>query len=307
MLILYRKGIADEHLAKKAAERGRQSLIERPNGLPKNSRSRSSYSSTSVSTISTNLSRSPRSSTKDTKLQSRGLPLSSTENRGNQKRRRSSTRSSMSYTTCSSFSKQGRNHSRELGRNIRRRRASRSPNSRGRDRNHSRRRPEKKMGGSYKRRRDSVSSSSSHSSASSFERKRRDRSRDENFPTGHHHSSISPDSRGRDRNFYGKRSNRRSRSHSYSRDRSQVARNRQSMTPGAPPQWNGGRNTPKISDALTRDRGYRNDNDRYGGSFRGSNRGNPGTAHFSQPRRKERSLSPFSKRVALTQAMNTSN
>lgn len=296
MLMSHRKGIANELLAKEDIERGRKLGIEGPNGLL-----RSSCSSSSVSTVSTDLSRSHPPSTKDRQPKLRELPLSSIQNRkngGNPKRRRSSTRSSMSSFSGSSFSKLCRNRSREPRRNIRRRRASRSPGSRGRNRHDSRRASFNPIGSVRKLRQNSSYSSSSRSPDSSSERRHR------KFSSGRH-SSLSPDPRGRDRNFQGKRSNRRSRSHSCSRDRSQVARNRQSMTPGAPPQWNGGPKIRKNSVANARNRRYSNDNDRYGGSLRVADRGIPRTSHFTQPPKKERSLSPFSKRVALTQAMNT--
>lgn len=294
----HRKGIADEQFAKEDVERGRKLVIEGPNRSL-----RSSCSSSSVSTVSTDISRSRRPSARDRKPKLRELPLSSIqnrENRGNPKRRRSSTRSSMSYSSEGSFRKHCRNLSREPRRNIRRRRASRSPDSRGRNRHDSRRALINATDRARKLREDS-SYSSSGSPDSSSERRPRGGSRIEKFSSGRH-SSVSPDPRGRDQNFQGKRSNRRSRSHSYSRDRSQVARNRQSMTPSAPPQRNGSSYVRKLSDANTRNRRqrYSNDNDRYGGSLKG-----PRTSHFSQSRRKETSLSPFSKRVALTQAMNT--
>lgn len=293
----HRKGNADEQFAKEDVERGRKLVIEGPNRSP-----RSSYSSSSVSTVSTDNSRSRRPSAKDRKPKLRELPLSSIqhrENRGNPKRRRSSTHSSTSYSSEISFKKHYRNRSREPRRNIRRRRASRSPGSRGRNRHDSRRAIINATDRDRNMRQNSSSSSSSRSPDSSSERRPRGGSRIEKFSSGRR-SSVSPDPRGRDRNFQGKRSNRRSRSHSYSRDRSQVARNRQSMTPSAPPQWKGVSNIRKLSDANTRNRRYSNDNDRYGGSLKG-----PRTSHFPQPRKKERSLSPFSKRVALTQAMNT--
>lgn len=312
MLISYRKGIADEQLAKNEEERGRKRKAgENGHGnvLRKHSRSTSSYSSTSVSTISTNLSRSPHLSAKNKKTKLGDLPLDSAETR---KRRRSSTRSSMSYTSNSSVDKERRELFRDAGRNIRRRRASTSPDHRGRDRNQSRRALERTLNDNHKRRTSSSVSSSSHTSESSFGRRRRDRSINGDFKTSRRRSSISPHPRGRDVNFYGKRSNRRTRSRSYSRDRSSVARNRQSMTPAAPPRWDRGQRTPRHSDELARDRGprYSNDNDRYGSSFRGSDQDNLRTARpirRSQPESKVRSLSPFSKRLALTQAMNMGN
>lgn len=312
MLISYRKGIADEQLAKRKEERGRKRKAGENghrNVIRKRSRSTSSYSTTSVSTISTNLSRSPRFSAKDNKPKLADLSLDSAATR---KRRRSSTHSSMSYTSDSSNDRPRREHSRDAGRNIRRRRASTSPDHRGRDRNQSSRAFERPVDGNHQRRRSSSLSSSRHTSESSFERRRRDRSRNGDSKTSRRRSSISPDPRGSDRNFYGKRSNRRTRSRTYSRDRSRVARNRQSMTPGAPPRWDQGQRTPRHSDDLNRDRGprYSNDNDRYGSSFRGSDQDHPRTTRPMrppQPEPKLRSLSPFSKRLALTQAMNMGN
>ena len=51
---------------------------------------------------------------------------------------------------------------------------------------------------------------------------------------------------------------------------------------------------------------FSDDNDRYDSSFRASEFKDPrsGGTRPPPPPRKERSLSPFSKRVALTQAMN---
>lgn len=217
-----------------------------------------SYSSTSVSTISTRRSRS--SSPLPSKVRRSGAsqgqqkrePLSMSFHNGvDRKRRRRSRSSSLSYTSESSFEKKGRRRTEQLDRNTRRRR-----------------------------------------------------------------SSISPEIRGRDMDYVG---NRRTRSRSDRRDRSQVARNRNSMTPAlhtdgerahVPEPYRASRDQ-----ASMRNRGHRysNDNDRYGSSFR--NQGRPtidqrphsGTEPSrNDPRfqRKERSLSPFSKRLALTQAMN---
>lgn len=312
MLTSRRNGIADEQLAKKEEERGRKRRADgngHRNALGKRSRSISSSSSISVSTISTNLSRSLHVSAKDKKPKPGVLPLDSAETR---KRRRSSSRSSMSYTSDSSDDKQVREHSKDPGRNIRRRRASTSPDHRGRDRNQSNRAFGRHLDGNHRRRRSSSMSSSSYSSESSFERRRRDRSINRDFKTSRHRSSMSPDPRERERTFYGKRSNRRTRSRSYSRDRSRVARNRQSMTPGAPSRWDRGQRTPRHSDDFNRDRRpqYSTDNDRYGSSFRASDQDNPRNTRpmrHSQPEPKARSLSPFSKRLALTQAMNIGN
>ena len=83
------------------------------------------------------------------------------------------------------------------------------------------------------------------------------------------------------------------------------------MTPGVS---NGGlrdrnRNYPGVRDQqLLRDRDRRlsNNDDRYGSSFRDENHDDSRRTKPPQPPplRNERSLSPFSKRLALTQAMN---
>ena len=167
-----------------------------------------------------------------------------------------------------------------------------------------------------KRRRRSRSSSLSYTSESSFEKKDRRRTEKLDRNTRRRRSSVSPEMRGRDMEYAG---NRRTRSRSNGRDRSQVARNRTSMTPAphpdgerahAPEQYRSSRDQ-----ASMRNRGqrYSNDNDRYGSSFR--NQGRPTRDQRPLTRdepsrqgppfqRKERSLSPFSKRLALTQAMN---
>lgn len=167
-----------------------------------------------------------------------------------------------------------------------------------------------------KRRRRSRSSSLSYTSESSLEKKHRRRTEKPDRNTRRRRLSVSPEMRGRDVDYAG---NRRTRSRSKGRDRSQVARNRKSMTPA--PRPDGERvhaleqyRSPR-DQASTRNWGQRfsNDNDRYGSSFR--NQGRP-TRDERPPsgdepsktglpfQRKERSLSPFSKRLALTQAMN---
>lgn len=167
-----------------------------------------------------------------------------------------------------------------------------------------------------KRRRRSRSSSLSHTSESSFEKKDRRRTEESDRNTRRRRSSVSPEMRGRDVDYARKR---RTRSRSSRRDRSQAARNRNSMTPAPPPNSDKAHASEQYrssrDEASMRHRGqrYSNDNDRYGSSFR--NQGQP-TRHNRLPTRdepsdqnppftrKERSLSPFSKRLALTQAMN---
>lgn len=205
VLMSHRKGIADEQYTKEDAERGRKLVIEGPNRSL-----RSSCSSSSVSTVSTDISRSRRLSAKGRKPKLRELPISSIENRENRrypKRRRSSTRSSMSCSSEGSFRKHCRSISREPRRNIRRRHASRSPGSRGRNRHDSRRAIDNATDRARKLREHLSYSSSSGSPDSYSERGPRGGSRIEKF-NSRLHSSVSPDPRGRDQNFQGKRSNR---------------------------------------------------------------------------------------------------
>ena len=87
-----------------------------------------------------------------------------------------------------------------------------------------------------------------------------------------------------------------------------MARNRNSMTPGLRSNHDRNGERPRlVRDNSSR---YSNDNDRYGSNFRDRGRdARDGIAVkpppvVAPPVRKERSLSPFSKRLALTQAMN---
>ena len=93
-------------------------------------------------------------------------------------------------------------------------------------------------------------------------------------------------------------------------DRSRIARNRRSMTPVTRGPERGQSNTgpqyQKEETTVENDRRYANHRDGYRRGFStkaspGRN-GKQGAATISS--RKERSLSPFSKRLALTQAMN---
>lgn len=289
-----RNGVADEELARKELERGRKRTADgtdHPDGARKRSRSAaSSYSSTSVSTISTNLSHSPpphrgskhsHGSSRISREHGQALPFKPALAR---KLRRSSTTSTMSYTSDSSVDR------------------ARKGSPRDRDQNQSR--------SIARKRRRSSASSMSYTSDSSSDGKRKKRFTNEHRNTRRRRSSISPDTRGRDRKLQ-VRGSRRTRSRSHSVDRSQVARNRQSMTPGAPPIRDrpiSNRDGPRKKDhssARDREKRYLNDDDRYGSSFRNENRDDR-TTRPPQPlqQQKERSLSPFSKRLALTQAMN---
>ena len=158
---------------------------------------------------------------------------------------------------------------------------------------------------SRKRGRSSSFSSRSYSSDLSYE-KRRPREMGNDRNTRRRRSSVSPEFRGRDRDPDDKRSLRSHRSRSNSMNRSKVARHRTSMTPDI-------RNTHDRSNGRlherpplrTNGRRYTDDDDRYGRSYRDGSQGNGDRSSIKQPQiQKERSLSPFSKRLALTQAMN---
>lgn len=278
---------------------------ERVDGPQKRQRSSSSYSSTTVSTISTTLSRSPLHPVEDVQI-----PRKTKESKypGPGKRRRSSSCSSTSYTSDSSVAKRRRNRSQGDSRNTRRKWSSISPDSRGRRRNHREKSVDSRSHYDRKHRRGSSSSSSSYTSDSSYGRRNRDHSFETYHKSKRSRSSVSRDSGVRTKAFNGKRSNRQTRSRSFSRDRSKVARNRHSMTPVSHPHHRP--NSTEARSAQERQRRYSNDNDRYGSSLRDLDRriSGPGTSRQPyQHTRKERSLSPFSKRLALTQAMNMSH
>ena len=81
------------------------------------------------------------------------------------------------------------------------------------------------------------------------------------------------------------------------------------MTPGRPAtQISRHDQGPQLAEEhlSTRRQSYSNDNDRYGSSARDRKENIRGTRlpPNALPQRKERSLSPFSKRLKLTQAMN---
>jgi hypothetical protein len=109
------------------------------------------------------------------------------------------------------------------------------------------------------------------------------------------HRTISPESRGRPNSQ--RRGSRRSRSRSESIDKSRIARERKSMTPHVIDQEQ--RRSDHIGSRMDRhgfDRGGKGDTSRHSGNAR--------QFASSQPVRKERSLSPYSRRLALTQSMN---
>lgn len=229
-----RKGIADEQLAQKELERGRKRALdenEPPNSIRKQPRSVSSYSSTSVSTISTNLSRS--ASPKRPRLRD----IRPSDENDRRKRRRSSSYSDVSYSSDYSYHRRRKSQAGGPDRNTRRRRSSNSPKLRGRDRD-------------------------------------------------------AGDGR------------RLPRSRTDSMDKGKIARHRNSMTPDVRPMQD--RSNGRVPERHRHS--YPNDDDRYGSSYRDRGRGERDEPSVKQPPappvRKERSLSPFSKRLALTQAMN---
>ena len=268
------------------------------NGSRKRSRSTSSYSSNSVSTISTNLSHS--SSPQFAGLRHTGQSQLFSNLEVDRKRRRSRT-SSISYTSNSSLGRRREDQPREIS-------------SVGYDRKQPSQRNTRRPPGPQRMQRGYTRSRSiSYDSESSMDKRRKESSNSEIRRKRRRHSSRSPLDRGRDRDFNAKRGSRRTRSPSESRDRSKVTRNRKSMTPAIPARQNSRQDDrsqwPEHPPNADRRQSYSNDNDRYGSSARNRNEGVRGTRSppNSLPQRKERSLSPFSKRLKLTQAMNMGN
>ena len=295
--LLRKKGVADEELAKKEAERGRKRKLEQDgysNASRKRSRSVSSYSS--VSTISTNKSRSVSPGLVGRALTGQSQLMSGLELTGKRRRSRSS---SMSYASDREYAKNDMNGSKH-----RRSRRSSSASFDKRDSEALRERNGNRKRNPYSRRR---SRSLTYSSDSSYDRRRRKRSPiKDGGAKRRRRASRSPSDRGRERDFDGpRRSSRRTYSPSESRDRSEVTRHRKSMTPAYPSKSDG---APKGDTSYGQRTSYEEDHDRYGGSSRirdeSFHKHNRASEIRPTPQRKERSLSPFSKRLALTQAMN---
>ncbi|KAI9734986.1 MAG: hypothetical protein M1834_002068 [Cirrosporium novae-zelandiae] len=164
---------------------------------------------------------------------------------------------------------------------------------------------------SRKRRHSSTSSSLSYISDSSTYKQRSKNSHEPPRNTRRRRSSNSPGERGR--NFGNSRRSGRGRSRSGSRNKSFIARNRRSMTPedkqSRSPMDFGrdGRNSRYEEEDTFANHG--SDSMRNGSMRDREGRGSR-MDHFNggnqnrQLRRKERSLSPYAKRIALTQAMN---
>lgn len=278
--------------------------MEATGGIGRRSRSASSYTSTSVSTISTN--RSPSPSRRTPHIAERKYGGAHSRRRSfspNRREARSSSSSAVSYVSKSSHARPSNSRSRRH--DDTRRQRSMSPHG------------EHAVfhSASRKRRRESSSPSRSYSSDYSMRQQRRDRygdgTRDGDRNTRRRRSSVSPDTRGRDRNLPRGAGKRRTMSRSDSMDRSRVAQGRHSMTPTSPPlrplqaRANGGglaSNIQRMDSMRRQDQNAKDPNVRSstrsgGGSFENRPQQAP-------PLRKERSLSPFSKRLALTQAMN---
>ena len=281
LLITVREGVADEQLAQIEQERTqeRKSVDDGlSNKIRNRSKSASSYSSTSVSTISTDLSRSA-SRKRDARYKSPLRPFSDLNTR---KGKRSATKSSMSYSSGSS-NEGRRGRTKSIGT---RRLESRNESSedRGRSASLERRHAVGRTKDTRKRRRSS-SSSMSYMSESS----RRKWAKSGDRQTRARRSSTSPNMRGRSRSSYGRRNHRRTRSRSRSADRWRMT--------GTQRQPISKRDQPRFSE---------NDG-RSGARYRGREHGGliPPRPAQLPPVRKDRSLSPFSKRLALTQAMNS--
>ena len=267
----------------------------------KRSRSVSTSSSTSVSTISTNLSRSssPRRSLPAVTIRHHHSHSGLRDSKAHSKGRRGSDVSVKSYTSSSSLETRRGYRSQDQARGIERQHMPRLLENR--ETNSANR-------ANLKRRRRSRSSSRPYSSSSSTDWRRRRRSQEGDRNTRRRRSSISPDRRGRDRSIPGMRYRRRSQTRS--RDRSKIARNRQSMTPTSPQHrglGDGGAYQPRVGNQ-PREAGpaAQYDDTKSNWTALSDSRGN-GTSRSSRrtaPTRKDRSLSPFSKRLALTQAMN---
>ncbi|KAL6715020.1 hypothetical protein ACLMJK_007281 [Lecanora helva] len=156
-----------------------------------------------------------------------------------------------------------------------------------------------------RKRRQSKSRSISSSSDVSFYERRRSRSRDKGQSKRRRHSSRSPVDRGRNRDVYNSGQSRRARSPSDSRDRGEVLRNRKSMTPNVARSDEGFQQHYHRSSSSHSKKSFKN-NHRYGNSTQRQD-GNSRSDWLHEnvrPPRTERSLSPFSKRLAMTQAMN---
>ncbi|OCK81919.1 hypothetical protein K432DRAFT_391719 [Lepidopterella palustris CBS 459.81] len=314
--LLRKKGVADEELAKKEAERGRKhdrndddsSIQPR-----KRSRSVSSYSSSSVSTISTNLSRSRSPSPRRTNHLSPDKPMISPRKAGTdrKRRRRSFSSSSDSYTSDSSYDAKAPKGG---DRNTRRRLSSFSPAARGRRR--SRSSVSSRMETSKSR--SPVRNSGRRPRSPSLDRMgSRSRSRGRRPKSGlSRRMSLSRSHSGGRR---GRSSLAKGMTKSRSRSRSPSRGKRAGISRSRSPLRSTRRRSPLSRRSRSRRRSpYRSKNTPHGGDRNGMRDGAQGQPRDDRrppkvtgsgqgalpPVRKDRSLSPYSKRLALTQAMS---
>ena len=284
-----RKGVADEELAKKEALRRQRKDSSKGRSW---SRSTNSFSSDSASTISTNLSRSISPDVRhraDPRNSGGHGRRSIAPQRGTTSRtRRFSASSQMSYS----------NDFDDVGKV--------APD----------RRRGKLLGGQAKytsgyrpsdRKRSRSASSLSSYSDSSRERQKSSYIKDDDRNVRRRRSSISPDDRGRDRHYFRNHEDRRERSGSFSREKSMMARNRNSMTPslnGAHQRHGDVGNGNRIGEQASRpseiSRHKENNHCPPTKTMSGQEIDDGRPLQRLRPLR-ERSLSPYSKRLALTQ------
>ena len=231
----------------------------------------SSHSSTSVSTISTSVSLSP-SPVRPGRNHTGNTQRMTEVDLGRKRRRRSS---SMSYTSASSYE-------RPRGNAFREQRPSNAPGMKD----------------------DTAVKRSRSRSPFSSQWTKDDRVRVGERGKRRRHASRSPDhTRGRQKEYRSSWDGRRTRSRG-SRDRSEATRHRRSMTPVvSPEQYAPERDQYRSAFDRERSFPYARKNQPYAQRHNGPARSHLGSSsHDERPR--ERSLSPFSKRLAMTQAMN---
>lgn len=297
--------VAGENLPENEEQRPRKRKIDEGgsingSGTRFRSRSLSSSSSTSISTISTKISHSPTPSPEQAGL-SRNWTSTRSPELGKRQRRFSS--SSRSYSSEASSRRPENVRPRDNSRNTRRRRCSTSPESRGRERHHHNIAINDPPDHDRNSGRISRSSSILSASESSLNQRHRYRSEYGQRQGRKRQSSTSPASQTRGQKSQNKKSRRRTRSGSVSKGRSEGIRSRRSISPKDRLR----QDDKHLDSSRNRRPPISYDTDRYGSGFRGSDRvesRHTMSARSVQPPRKERSLSPFSKRLALTQAMN---
>lgn len=286
--------MADEELAKREALRrqGKDTSKARSRSM-----SASSFSSGSASTVSTNLS---RSASPDVRRRSDLRPSAGRVDRSRNPQRDTASRmrrfsdsSQMAYSS----------ESEDLERVA-------SDRRRGKPRDSQSRREGWRQSNDRKRR-WSASSLSSYSD-SSRDHQRSSYRKDADRNTRLRRSSFSPDERGRDRYLTKNHDDRRERSRGFSREKSMMARNRNSITPGLDGGQHrygddrGGDRTRSEHGSRPSEASKRKENNSSSPTNTTSERrfDNGHLSHRARPPR-ERSLSPYSKRLVLTQTMGS--